>query len=296
MTLVSRARTLALATAAAALALSLAAPLAAQLQLPLPSPNATVSQTIGLTDVAITYSRPGVKGRTIWGTLVPYDKPWRTGANASTTITFADPVTVEGKKLAAGAYSLYTVPGKGEWTVVFNSDAKAGAGSWDAKKDALRVTVKPAESPDFHEWMTFGFESLTPRSADVVLSWEKLRLAFKVETDTDAKALANARAAVAAAKADDWQTPLRAANYMIENKTNQTDAEAWLKKSLAVKETYGNLAAQARWYAAQGKKTEAVASAEKALKVAAATPEDQRPSDDTTAALKKQMAEWGGKS
>jgi len=119
-----------------------AVPAAAQLNLPLPSPNATVKQTIGLTDVTVVYSRPGVKGREIWGGLVPWDKPWRTGANASTTIAVSDDVMVEGKKLPAGTYSVYSVPGKSEWTFAFNSDAKAGAGDWDAKKDVLRVTVK----------------------------------------------------------------------------------------------------------------------------------------------------------
>src|SRR5215813_10394309 len=110
-------------TLAAATALTnvISSPSLAQLRLPLPSPNATVTQTIGLTDVTVTYSRPGVKGRVIWGELVPYDKPWRTGANASTTIAFTDDVTVEGKKLAAGTYSVYTIPGKGEWVVAFNS-------------------------------------------------------------------------------------------------------------------------------------------------------------------------------
>src|SRR5258706_6102983 len=118
---------------AAATALALATPPLAQPSLPRPSPGATVKQAIGLTDITVVYSRPGVKGRSIWGTLVPYDKPWRTGANESTTIAFSDDVTVEGKKLAAGTYSLYTIPGKTEWTFAFNSDAKAGPGDLDAK-------------------------------------------------------------------------------------------------------------------------------------------------------------------
>src|SRR5258706_12497117 len=130
---------------AAATALALATPPLAQPSLPRPSPGATVKQAIGLTDVTVVYSRPGAKGRVIWGTLVPYDKPWRTGANESTTVAFTDDVTVEGKKLAAGTYSLYTIPGRGEWTWVFNSDAKAPANEWDPKKDALRVNVKPTE-------------------------------------------------------------------------------------------------------------------------------------------------------
>src|SRR5512139_1554795 len=105
-------------------AAALAAPAFAQFEAPQPSPKATLTQRVGLTDVTISYSRPSVKGRVIWGELVPFDKPWRTGANAATTITFSDDVTVEGQKLAAGTYSIVTIPGKAEWTVIFNNDTK----------------------------------------------------------------------------------------------------------------------------------------------------------------------------
>ena len=128
---------------AAALALA-AAPALAQLATPLPSPNATVSQTIGITKVEVVYSRPSVKGRTIWGELVPYDKVWRTGANAVTKITFDGDVTVEGQKLAAGAYGLFTIPGKTEWTVIFNKQSTGSPSDYAADKDVLRVKVKPA--------------------------------------------------------------------------------------------------------------------------------------------------------
>lgn len=279
--------------AAILLASALAAPSRAQLRLPLPSPNATVTQTIGLTDVTVTYSRPGVKGRVIWGELVPYDKPWRTGANASTTVAFGDDVTVEGKRLAAGTYSLYTVPGKAEWVFAFNSDPKAGAGEWDVKKDVLRVNVKPAEAPAFTEWMQFAFESLTPRSAELALHWEKLRVPLKLEVDTDAKALAAARDAVAKAKPDDWQVPLQAANYMITNNVHQDEAERWIAKSEAVKVNYYNQAARARLLASTGKSKEAVAQGEKALGLVAKT--DPKPSDANIDGLKKQIAEWKAK-
>jgi tetratricopeptide (TPR) repeat protein len=283
-----------LSTAAALVAaLALAAPAAAQLNLPRPSPGATVKQTIGLTDVTVEYSRPGVKGRAIWGDLVPYDKPWRTGANASTTIQLSDEVTIGGKKVPAGTYSLYTVPGKAEWTVVLNSDPKAQPGSWDEKKDVARVAVKPAESPEFHEWMSFEFEALTPRSGELALYWEKLRVPLKIEVDTDAKALASARDAVAKAKADDWRTPMQAANYMVEQKSNQEDAGKWLEKSISVQENYYNVSAKARYLAAAGKKKEAMAAAEKALSLAPKT--EPKPSEENVANLKKQMAEWSAK-
>jgi hypothetical protein len=278
---------------AAAASLALATPALAQLSLPRPSPGATVTQTIGLTDVTIVYSRPGAKGRVIWGGLVPYDKPWRTGANASTTVAFGDPVTVEGKPLAAGTYSLYTIPGRGEWTVVFNSDPKASANEWDPKKDALRVNVKPTEAPAFTEWMEFEFEALTPRSADLALYWDKLRVAMKVETDTDAKALAGARDAVAKAKPDDWQTPYRAANYMIDASAHQDEAEKWLAKSLAAKQNFFNVAAKAKLLAAAGKTKEALAEGDRALALAQTA--EPKADADATAPFKKLMAEWKAK-
>jgi hypothetical protein len=278
------------ALALALLAAALAVPAAAQLNLPRPSPGATITQTIGLTDVTVVYSRPGVKGRQIWGALVPYDKPWRTGANASTTIAFSDDVTVQGKKLAAGTYSLYTIPGKAEWTFAFNSDAKAGAGDWDAKKDVLRVATKPTESNAFTEWMEFVFEGLTPRSAELALYWEKLRVPLKIETDTDAKAYANAKDAVGKAKADDWRTPLNAANYMVENKVHLDDAAAWIAKSASVQENYYNAAARARLLAAQGKPKDAAAQGEKALALAPKT--EPKPNDEQIAAFKKQISDW----
>jgi DUF2911 family protein len=243
--------------------------------------------------VTVTYSRPGVKGRVIWGGLVPYDKPWRTGANASTTIAFGDDVTFQGKKVPAGTYSLYTIPGKGEWVVVLNSDAKASANEWDAKKDVVRVNVKPAESPAFTEWMEFEFEALTPRSAELALFWEKLRVPVKLEADTDAKVFATAKKAVAEAKPDDWRTPYRAASWMIENKSHQDEAEKWLAQSLAAKQNFFNLAAKARMQAAAGNVKDALATGDKALSVAQTA--EPKADEETQAAFKKQMAEWKAK-
>src|SRR5438552_5409542 len=130
-----------------ALALTAALPLAAQqpapqLRLPRPSQKQVVTQTVGLTDVTITYSRPGVKGRQIWGALVPYDQVWRTGANEATTINFSDDVNINGQKLAKGTYALFTIPGKDQWSIVFNSQAEQwGAFTHDKAKDVLTVTA-----------------------------------------------------------------------------------------------------------------------------------------------------------
>ena len=156
------------------------------------SPTASVSQTIGFTDVTISYSRPGVKGRKIWGGLVPYDKVWRAGANEATKITFSKDVAINGKKLAAGSYAFFAIPTKNEWTLIFNKVADTwGAFSYDKNKDqdALKIKVKPVEH-EFQEWLEYNFSNMdvqkagTKNAANVNLDWEKLRVSFKVEAET----------------------------------------------------------------------------------------------------------------
>src|SRR5205085_8284210 len=132
-----------------------------QLRLPRVSPNSTLTQTVGLTDITIKYSRPGVKGRQIWGGLVPYDTIWRTGANEATTINFSDDVMINGQKLSKGNYALFTIPTKDQWDVVFNSQAEPwGAFTHDKSKDVLTVTAKP-EKAEFHEWLEFEIPEMT---------------------------------------------------------------------------------------------------------------------------------------
>jgi len=271
----------------AALAVT-AAPALSQLSTPLPSPNATVSQTVGVTKIEVTYSRPSVKGRTIWGELVPYDKVWRTGANAVTKITLDGDVTVEGQKLAAGAYSIYTIPGKTEWTVIFNT-VSTGGPDYVAEKDALRVKVKPVPA-DMKELFTIGFPMVTSDSAVLAFAWEKLAVGVGIVVDTKGQFLAKAKDAVAKAKADDWQTPLTAARYLYDNKYALDDAGKWLDKSIATKATFGNLSTKANALAAEGKAKDAVATAEKALAAGAAA--EQKPSPEAIAALEKKIAEW----
>ena len=271
-----------------------AAPALAQLATPLPSPNASVSQTIGITKIEVVYSRPHVKGptrkeeRVIWGGLVPYDKVWRTGANAVTRITFDGDVTVEGQKLAAGSYGLYTIPGKTEWTIIFNK-VSTGDPDYVADKDALRVKVKPV-AVEMKELFTIGFPAVTSGSATLALSWERLRVPVSIAVDTNARFLTNAKDAVAKAKADDWRTPLVAARYLYENKLALDDAARWLDKSIAIKATFGNLSAKANALAADGKTKDAIATAEKALAAGAAA--EQKPSPEAVAALEKKIAEW----
>lgn len=145
------------------------------------SPKAEIMQQVGLTDVKISYGRPGVKGRTIWGKLVPYDAVWRAGANEATKITFSTDVVIEGKKLKKGSYSFFTIPGKKEWTIIFNKVADQwGAFEYNESQDALRIKVKP-EKGNWQEWLAYTISKVTDTSAIIRLEWEKLRVPFKVE-------------------------------------------------------------------------------------------------------------------
>ena len=258
----------------------------AQVDLPRPSPNASVSQRIGVTDVKITYSRPGVKGRVIWGQLVPYDKVWRTGANEATTISFSSDVKIEGQNLTAGTYALMTIPGQTEWTIIFNKDANQfGAFSYKPESDALRVKVKPGETPH-QEWMEFSFENLALESADVVLRWEKLQMKFAVQVDTMSRVTANCRSAIANLKADDFRTPSSCAQFALNNKGDLNEALQWIDKSVSVKERFNNLATKARIQAAMGKKADAITTAKKALTLT------QDVAEEDISALKKDMQSW----
>jgi len=145
------------------------------------SPKAEVMQIVGFTEVSIVYSRPGVKGRTIWGKLVPYDAVWRAGANEATKITFSTDVTIEGKKLKKGSYSFFAIPGKNDWTLIFNKVADQwGAFEYNESEDALRVKVK-TEKAIWQEWLSYTINKASDTSAVVRLEWEKIKVPFKVE-------------------------------------------------------------------------------------------------------------------
>ena len=145
------------------------------------SPKAAVLQTVGFTEVRIDYSRPGVKKREIWGKLVPYDAVWRAGANEATKITFSTDVTVEGKMLKKGSYSLFAIPGKNDWTIIFNKVADQwGAFEYNESEDALRVKVK-TEKAIWQEWLSYTINKASDTSAVIRLEWEKIKVPFKVE-------------------------------------------------------------------------------------------------------------------
>ena len=268
------------------------APARADLVLPRISPNASLKQTIGITEFAVTYSRPGVKGRAIWGALVPYGQPWRSGANEATTFSTSDDVLVDGQKLAAGTYSFFTIPAaEGPWTVIFSTQKELwGAYEYDPKQDALRIQATPAAAGEPTEWMQYSFEDLTPNSANLVLRWEKTKLAVPIAVDVNGITLAKARTELGQAKADDWRTRLRAAQFTFDNAVAMDEGAKWLDESIAIQPGYGNMNLKARWLAKSGDTKGAATAAKKALELnkAATTPAD-------ASALEALLAEWTGK-
>lgn len=270
----------ALAAATSTVAVAQQQPLA----VPRPSPNASISQTVGLTEITLHYSRPGVKERTIWGGLVPYNEVWRTGANENTTIQFSTPVKIEGHELPAGIYGLQTIPTQSDWTVIFSKDAELwGAFDYKPEHDALRVQVKP-EPADFQERMGFELTDLTDTSAKVVLRWEKLRVPFTVEVDTP-KLVAEA-----AKNTMRWQNGLQAAGYCIQNNTCLDEAGRWIDASIALDANFANQRAKALWLAKKNDYKGAVAAGEKAL--AAAKNATQPVQTQQVSDLEKSVAEW----
>ncbi|MBT8377774.1 MAG: DUF2911 domain-containing protein [Ignavibacteria bacterium] len=147
------------------------------------SPKAVVEQTVGLTDITIEYSRPGVKGRTIWGGLVPYNVVWRAGANEATKFTFEKEVKINGKKLTSGSYSFFAIPTKNSWIIIFNKVADQwGAFEYNDTEDALRIEVEPEENDDsWEEWLAYSFTKTSDKTAVVRLEWERLKVPFTVE-------------------------------------------------------------------------------------------------------------------
>jgi hypothetical protein len=263
---------------------------AAQLNLPRPSPKATISQTVGVSDVTITYSRPSLRGRAIWGALVPWEKVWRTGANEVTTISVTDDVLVEGQKLAAGTYSLHSIPGQSEWTFIFNKAVPPSGYSYDAAQDALRIKVKPQSSTHSHELLTFEIPTVSEEAAEVALLWEKVRVPFRLAVDTDAYVLANAREAVAKAEADDWRTSFQAANYAHQAELKWPEATSWIDRSIAANANYTNLGLKARMLARQGKTSEAIQVGKRAVEAGKASAQKV-----DTASMEKLLAEWSAK-
>ena len=272
-----------------------------KVRLPQASPSATVSQTIGITDISITYHRPSVKGRTVWGDisaakvaelikanrvapaaegegtvdgapgsgkdfpLAPHGHVWRAGANEATKFTVSDDVLINGQKLAAGAYSLHMIPGKEEWTVIFNKTAdQFGSFRYDAKQDALRVKTKPVWKSESQEQLSYEIPAVGTNTAQLILRWEKVAVPLTIEVPNQDTLVRSKIEAAVAANPSDWQVPLAVANaYFNDDKLE--DAMGWVDKSIKVKETFQNLRTKASLLFSMGKKPEAITVGEQAV-------------------------------
>lgn len=240
----------------------------ALMDLPRDSQHARVAQRVGITDITVNYHRPLVKGRKIWGGLVPYGQVWRAGANENTTIEFTDPVNVEGKPLAKGTYGLHMIPAENEWTVIFSKNSTAwGSFTYNQAEDALRVTVKP-QAAEMKEALLYEIDSVTPESAVVTLRWEKLAVPFKVDLNTHdivAKSLHDQLRGLSQYTWDGWDD---AAGYFIANKYNLEEALKYEDRSIGVEERFENVMNKARILEALNRKEEAAATRSKALGLA----------------------------
>jgi hypothetical protein len=237
-------------------------------ELPQPSPKARVQQRVGVTDFALDYSSPGVKGRQIWGGLVPLDELWRTGANAATKLEASRDFTFAGKKVPAGTYALLTIPGREGWTVILNRDtALAGTRGYEKKKDVVRVTVKPDTVPH-RERMTFLFSDTTDDRSRLDLEWETLRVSVPIQVDT----AAHARASIDKALDEAWRPHLASARYLLDNGGDLAQALGYADKSIVIKPTWSNHWVKAQILAKQGRPADAVTTAEQATRLGKGDP------------------------
>jgi len=253
-----------------------------QLKTPRPSPDATVIQYVGVTEVKIDYSSPGVKGRKIWGELVPFGEIWRTGANEATTITFSDVVKVNGNELPAGTYGLHTIPSENEWEFIFSKDTKVdGSSNFNKDNEVLRIKAKPEEH-HFMERMTFLFTDVTDISASVNLLWDKLNVSFNIETNTQELFLSKAREQLS------WSPTFQAAQYCLTNNTNLEEAYKWIEASCLINEVYWNTRVKAQIQNKLDMKNESIATMEKAI--ALGSKMEEAPFDYDN--MKKMLEDW----
>jgi tetratricopeptide (TPR) repeat protein len=236
----------------------------APLRLPDASPAATVSQAVGLADFTVSYHRPAVNKREVWGKLVPYGEVWRAGANENTTLTASTPFTFGGKALPAGTYGVHVLPTAGEWTFILSSESHAwGSYSYDAKEDVARVTAKPAAA-DFAERLTWSFDEPTADGVTLSLRWEKLRASVPIGIDANAVAIASIKEQLRGLPRFGWQGWNQAAAFCLRNKTHLDEGMAWADRSISMQPNYQNLRTKAGLLDLKGDKDGAAAARAKA--------------------------------
>jgi tetratricopeptide (TPR) repeat protein len=238
------------------------------LRVPDASPEASASQTVGVTDIKISYHRPAVNKRKVWGELVPWNEVWRAGANQNTTISFSSDVTVGGQKLAAGTYGLHMLPTEKDWTVIFSNMADAwGSFSYEPKEDAARITVTP-QPAEFQERLGYAFDDPTDTSVQAVMRWEKVKVAFPITVDTPQVVLAGIRRELRGLPRFSWQGWNQAAAYCMRAGINTDEALAWSDRSIAMNENFANLRVKAGLLEKKGDAKTAAALRARALQLA----------------------------
>lgn len=242
----------------------------ALLDLPRDSQHSVITQRIGITDITINYHRPLVKGRAIWGKVVPYGQVWRAGANENTTITFTDPVSIEGQQLAKGTYGLHMIPGENQWTVIFSKIHTAwGSFTYDQAADALRVPVKP-QAAAFHEALTYDFDDVKPESAVATLSWEKIAVPFKIDVNVHEIVQASLHDQLQGAPQYTWEGWDDAATYLLAQKYDLDEALRYEDTSIKTEPRFDNFLTKSQILAAMGRKGDADAAEKEALQRATA--------------------------
>ncbi len=262
----------------------------AQVETPQPSPFTKIEQKVGLTDVTLEYSRPNMRDRTIFGDLVPYDKLWRTGANANTKITFSDDVVIDGTTLKAGEYAIFAKPGKTSWEVVFYSDASnwGTPRNWDDTKVAVKTTAKVYEMPMKIETFTIGFDDLSNSSAVIGMIWENVYVGVKFEVPTDEAVVASIKKAMNGPGANDY---FSAAVYYLQEGKDIAKAKKWIDKAVDMtkdKPRFWYLRQQSLIHAKAGDKAGAVKAAKASLAGA-----EKAGNADYVKMNKESLAEWG---
>ena len=239
---------------------------AQQIKTPQPSSTQTVKQDFGMSSIELSYSRPNVKGRKIFGDLVPYNAVWRTGANSATTLTFGDDVTIGDTKVAAGKYGLLTIPGASEWTIIITKQTDVTSpAAYKADQDVVRLKVKPVSLPFPVESFMIVFDDVKAGSTNLVLLWEQTSVAFSIKTDIDTKIMAQIDNAIN----KDNKPYFQAAMYYMDNGKDLAKANEWFDKAIVQNPTgYWIYYNKANCLAKQGKKSEAIASANKSIELA----------------------------
>jgi hypothetical protein len=260
---------------------------ATQIRLPEASPQATVSQEIGISTVTLSFHRPGVKGRTIWGGLVPWNEIWRLGANEATTIELSHAATIEGHAVDAGKYALFAIPGRETWTLILNSRSEQwGAYFHDPARDVLRFKVKPVAAP-LREWMTFAIDPVGDDTLEAAMEWERLRVPFRIHFPVRKMVWDEIDRVLRDPSRASWDDYSTAARFALATGERLDEALKWIDRSMEKEASFWNHELKARLLRARGEKAEALVHMERAITLA----EGKVPKEYIDG-LKTTLAEW----